>query len=93
MISLIKFKNYLTGGGSGGGKSAPPVSIKASDLDDNFAAVTPQEGKQGLYKIIANKLGFSLDFQANNKPATWVEITICVDGTEKKMMVLGTQPY
>ena len=89
-MSLIKFRDYL--GKRGDGKS-PPSVIRAQDLDDNFASLKLVPDKLGIYKVDTAKDGSTLNFQASNRPVRWIEISICVDGTSKKMMVLGTDPY
>jgi len=90
MINLIKFKSYLS---SGGGKSGPPVSISAKDLDDNFSALTPISDKFSLYKVDFTQGGYTIGFQSDGRPALWRELNLCVNGTPKKMKVLGTEPY
>jgi hypothetical protein len=89
-MSLIKFRDYL--GKKGDGKS-PPSVIKAKDLDDNFAMLELIPDKFGIYKVEKSEKGSTLSFTAANRAVRWIEIDICVDGTAKKMMVLGTDPY
>jgi hypothetical protein len=89
MISLVKFKDLL----AGNSKSGPPVSIRAGDLDGNFQALTILPDKYGIYEPEFKKDGTQLTFLAQKKEVSWREISICVNGTAKKMMVLGTDPY
>ena len=92
---LVKFRDYLKSSLTKG-SSEPPVSIKAKDLDDNFAATTLIESKDTtdkVYKIKYAKEGKSIEFICGDKKVKWQEIDICVNGTPKKMKVLGTEPY
>jgi hypothetical protein len=88
MIPLIKFQDYL----GKPSKSGPPVSIKASDLDGNFAAVKIQDSTRGLYKCDFSKEGTELVFRAGNVATLWYTLTVCVNGVPKTMQVLGTKP-
>jgi hypothetical protein len=89
MIPLIKFRDYL---GKTSKDGSPPVSIKASDLDDNFAAVKIQDSIRGLYKCDFSKEGTELVFRAGNVATLWYTLTVCVNGVPKTMQVLGTEP-
>lgn len=89
-MNLIKFRDYL--GKKGDGKS-PPSVIKAKDLDDNFGMLQLLPDKLGIYKVNSTEKGSTLNFTAVNRSVSWIEIDICVNGTAKKMMVLGTEPY
>lgn len=89
-MGLIKFKDFL--GGKGDGKS-PPSVIRAADLDNNFKMLQLIEGERAIYKVNSSDKGQSLTFTAGNMPVYWYEIAVCVDGAERKMMVLGTEPY
>jgi len=89
MIDLIKFQDYLGRTTTG---SNPPVSIKASDLDDNFTAVKIQDSTRGLYKCDFSKQGTELVFRAGNVATLWYTLTVCVNGVPKTMQVLGTEP-
>jgi len=92
---LVKFKDYLKASLTKG-SSAPPVSIKAQDLDDNFAAATLIQNKattDKIYKVIYAREGTSLEFISGDKKVTWQELDICVNGVGKKIKVLATEPY
>jgi len=86
MMPLVKFKDYLA-------TKAGLTSIKASDLDGNFSAVSVVDDKYGIYKSEYSKDGTQIVFKAQNRSVRWIEIDICVDGAAKKMMVMGTDPY
>jgi hypothetical protein len=88
-MKLVIFKDYL----GNNSKTGSPVSIKADDLDRNFKMCFLLPDDQGIYKISSTEQGSNLYFEAYGLAATWQEIDICVDGTPKKMMVLGTDPY
>jgi hypothetical protein len=88
--ALVKFRNYLSAGSRG------TRTIKADDLDWNFknsTVIDSQSVGMPIYSAQYNSEGTELIFSANGRKAAWIEIDICVDGTAKKMMVLGTEPY
>ena len=89
IISLIRFKDYLSRNSKGGG---PPVSIKAQDLDDNFQAVTLKNSSRGTYRCEWQKDGTELVFRAGDTPASWQTITVCVNGAPATLKLLGTPP-
>jgi len=89
-MNLIKFRDYL--GKKGDGKS-PPSVIKAKDLDDNFGMLQLLPNRLGIYTVEKTSEGSALNFTAGNRAVFWQEIDVCVDGTVKKMMVLGTAAY
>ena len=89
---LVEFKKYLqikTHGAS----SAPPISIRAKDLDQNNLALTIIADKKSVYVPSYSKDGTSLQFKAQNKIASWQEIDVCIDGVAKKMSILASEPY
>ena len=88
-MQLIKFRDFL----GKGGKSGPPVSIRAADLDANFQSLAIAPDKLGIYQVLMTENGQEISFTANNRSVGWQELTICVNGTPKKMLVLGTDPY
>jgi hypothetical protein len=90
MISLVKFAKYLS---QGAGKTGSPITISAKDLDGNFEALTPVPDKLGIFTPMFEKSGYYFQLKAGGKDVAFREINICVDGTAKKMMVLGTDPY
>ena len=89
-MKLVKFKDFL--GKKGDGKS-PPSVIRAKDLDDNFGMLQLIPDKMGIYEVDVTPSGSSLNFLAAKRVVTWREILVCVEGVEKRMMVLGTEPY
>jgi hypothetical protein len=89
IISLIKFKDYLGRSSKTGGS---PVSIKAQDLDDNFAAVMLKNSSRGIYKCEWQKDGTELVFRAGDAPVSWYSLTVCANGVPKNIRVLGTPP-
>jgi hypothetical protein len=77
---LVLFRDYLKQA-SAGNSSAPPVSIKAADLDNNFKRVSIVDTNQD------NRL-FTIT-EAGTIPKV-VELDICVNGVPQKMRVIGT---
>jgi hypothetical protein len=88
---LVVFRQYLNTPSSKG-SAAPPVSIKASDLDKNFQVVNLLPSEQGVYDAQYTDKGTQLIFMYKDKPAYWQKISLCVNGTYKEMMVLATDP-
>lgn len=86
------FKSYLIAGLTRG-SGAPPVSIKAQDLDDNFMTLTIIPDTANIIMPIYKKEGTMLEIKCGDKTVEWIELSICVDGTPMKMKVLGTAPY
>jgi hypothetical protein len=76
---LVLFKNYL-GASIKGKSSAPPISIKADDLDKNFRRVSILDPSRD------NPL-FSIT-ESGTIPKV-VELDICVNGVPQKMRVVG----
>lgn len=77
---LVLFKNYLLAGANGG-KSGPPVSIKADDLDKNFRRLTPVlDSKAPLFTFTEQGL----------IPSTF-DVDICVNGSPKKYRIIAAQ--
>jgi len=89
---LIIFKKYLSSPAAKGGLGSP-VSIRASDLDNNFQALTLIPSEKAVYDTNYSKLGTELIFKANEMNAKWIELDVCVSGVPKKIMVLATDPY
>jgi hypothetical protein len=88
MIDLVKFQDFL----GKTSKDGPPISIRASDLDQNFSALRIEDSTRGLYKCDFSKQGTELVFRAGNVATLWYTLTVCVNGVPKTMQVLGTEP-
>jgi hypothetical protein len=92
-VKLIRFQDYLSKRADGK-STAPPATIRAKDLDDNFQKCQLAPDKFGVYKVETDPSnGSSLVFMADNRQATWRLIDVCDNGEAKKMWVLGTEPF
>jgi hypothetical protein len=88
---IVKFKKYLDNKDSSDA-TAPPVSIKAKDLDDNNTTLTIIADKNHLYEPSYSKDGTSLQFKAGAKVASWQRLDVVVNGNYATMWVVGTEP-
>ena len=85
---LVQFKDYLSGGKPSGGSSAPPATIKAADLDNNFSRLVLMDDPTGkIFKVEVTESGQKLTFQLTLQP-----LTVCIGGTNRTMYVLGLPP-
>jgi len=80
---LIEFKQYLGKGAPG--SSAPPATIKASDLDDNFARCMIMDDPTGkIFRVSVTESGQKIEFLF--RP---YQITVCENGQAKQITVLA----
>jgi hypothetical protein len=71
------------------------VYLRLEDVDGNFIVVNPATKLITIHDGPNNK-EVTIDVPTDSSSpvdATWQEIDICVNGTPKKMKVLGTAPY
>jgi hypothetical protein len=86
-FGLVRFRDYLTSRPAPG-SSAPPATIKAADLDNNFDRLVLMDDPTGkIFKVSVTESGQKLEFKLTLQP-----ITVCIGATTKTMYVLGTPP-
>ena len=80
--------------------NTPLCELEVDKLKFSGTASNPQDATYGLTGVLIHFISSNSTLNINDpgngteqRDATWQEIDICVDGTPKKMKVLGTAPY